>query len=252
MLLIAGLGLDGNSRWRSIPGFAEQFRVITFDYRGVGRSGRAPTFCSTDDLADDAVAVLDEAGVACSLVYGFSLGGRSHSTWLFVTQTASARSYRGPRRRAGLTRCCHRRQRSRISGGPGSSPARPPPRPPSPHVYGDRCRRETPERIAADLEQRHQRRVDPHASGTRRRGNDARRPPQPPRHRRPHTGRRRRHDRLIPKANGKLIARTIPDARLHLIPHAGHYYRTDEPSVDGFIASRRLGTAAFRDLTHEQ
>ena len=44
------------------------------------------------------------------------------------------------------------------------------------------------------------------------------------------------HDRLIPKANGELIARTIPDARLHLIPHAGHYYPTDEPSVDGLIA----------------
>src|SRR6185436_18949602 len=75
LLLIAGLGLDGNSWWRSIPGFAERFRVITFDYRGVGRSGRAPMFPSTDDLADDAVAVLDEAGVESSLVYGFSLGG---------------------------------------------------------------------------------------------------------------------------------------------------------------------------------
>src|SRR4029079_9342792 len=35
----------------------------------------APLFCSTDDLADDAVAVLDEAGVERSLVDGFSLGG---------------------------------------------------------------------------------------------------------------------------------------------------------------------------------
>jgi Bacterial protein of unknown function (DUF899) len=36
MMLIAGLGLDGNGWWRSIPGFAKRFRVITFDYRGVG------------------------------------------------------------------------------------------------------------------------------------------------------------------------------------------------------------------------
>jgi pimeloyl-ACP methyl ester carboxylesterase len=43
-------------------------------------------------------------------------------------------------------------------------------------------------------------------------------------------------DRLIPNANGELIAREIPDARLHLVPHAGHYYSTDEPSVDGVIA----------------
>jgi pimeloyl-ACP methyl ester carboxylesterase len=43
-------------------------------------------------------------------------------------------------------------------------------------------------------------------------------------------------DRLIPKANGELIARGIPGARLHLIPDAGHYYSTDEPSVDWVIA----------------
>ena len=75
LLLIAGLGLDGNSWWRSIPGFAKRFRVITFDYRGVGRSGPARLSCTTDDLADDAVAVLDEAGVERILLYGFSLGG---------------------------------------------------------------------------------------------------------------------------------------------------------------------------------
>ena len=45
LLLIAGLGLDGSSWWRSAPGFAERFRVITFDYRGTGRSGPAPLFC---------------------------------------------------------------------------------------------------------------------------------------------------------------------------------------------------------------
>ena len=43
-------------------------------------------------------------------------------------------------------------------------------------------------------------------------------------------------DRLIPKENGELIAREIPEARRHLIPHAGHYYSTDEPTVDGIIA----------------
>ncbi|MGZ6692735.1 MAG: alpha/beta fold hydrolase, partial [Solirubrobacteraceae bacterium] len=75
MLLVAGLALDGNTRWRSIPGFAERFRVITFDYRGVGRSGPARLFCTTDDMAEDAVRVLDLAGVERVLLFGFSLGG---------------------------------------------------------------------------------------------------------------------------------------------------------------------------------
>src|SRR4051794_10925164 len=75
LLLIAGLGLDGNSWRHSVPEFAKQFRVITFDHRGVGDSGPASPYSSTDDLADDAVAVLDAAGVGKALVYGFSLGG---------------------------------------------------------------------------------------------------------------------------------------------------------------------------------
>ena len=75
LLLIAGLGLDGSSWWRSVAAFAERFRVITFDYRGLGRSGPAPPYCTTADLADDAAAVLDAADVERALVYGFSLGG---------------------------------------------------------------------------------------------------------------------------------------------------------------------------------
>jgi pimeloyl-ACP methyl ester carboxylesterase len=71
LLLIAGLGLDGSSWWRSVVGFAERFRV----YRGLGRSGRAPLYSTTDDLADDAAAVLDAAEVESGLVYGLSLGG---------------------------------------------------------------------------------------------------------------------------------------------------------------------------------
>ena len=43
-------------------------------------------------------------------------------------------------------------------------------------------------------------------------------------------------DRLIPKANGELIARRVPDARLHLVLDAGHYYSTDEPAVDEVIS----------------
>ena len=45
------------------------------------------------------------------------------------------------------------------------------------------------------------------------------------------------HDRLIPKANGELIARSIPGAQLHVVRRAGHYYSTDEPAVDGVVSS---------------
>jgi pimeloyl-ACP methyl ester carboxylesterase len=237
MLLIAGLGLDGDSWWRSIPGFAERFRVISFDYRGVGDSGRAPQFCTTDDLADDAVAVLDEAGVDRALVYGFSLGGmvaqrlalrhpdRVSALALGATQAGGTRAVApGAATLAYLWRA---RFLSRAAAATAAIP----------YVYGERCRRETPERIDADLEQRRERRLDPGAY----RGQVAAAMM--------HDADRSLHaidvptlvihgenDRLIPKANGELIAREIPEAQLHLIPYAGHYYSTDEPSVDGVIA----------------
>jgi pimeloyl-ACP methyl ester carboxylesterase len=236
LLLIAGLGLDGNSWWRSVPGFAEHFRVITFDYRGVGESGRARMFCSTDDLADDAAAVLDAAGLESSFVYGFSLGGMvaqrlalrhpERVSALVLGATQAGGPHAVPPAAATLAYLWRARFLSRAAAAEAAIP----------HVYGERTRRETPERIAADLEQRGRRRLDPSAY----RGHVAAAMT--------HDAQSSLHaidvptlvvhgenDRLIPKANGERIARTIPDARLHLIPRAGHYYSTDEPSVDGVI-----------------
>ena len=237
LLLIAGLGLDGDSWWRSIPGFAERFRVITFDYRGVGGSGPAPLSCSTEDLADDAVSVLDDAGVERVLLYGFSLGGmvaqllavrhpdRVSALVLGATQAGGSRAVH-----PGAATLAHLWRGSFLSRAAAAEAA-------IPYVYGERCRRETPERIDADLEQRRRRRLDAQAY-------------------RGHVAAAMMHDadrklrsiqtptlvvhgasdRLIPKENGELIASEIPEARLHLIPHAGHCYSTDEPSVDGVIA----------------
>ena len=41
------------------------------------------------------------------------------------------------------------------------------------------------------------------------------------------------NDRLVPAANGKLIADRIPRARLVLIPHASHIFLTDQPRIAG-------------------
>jgi pimeloyl-ACP methyl ester carboxylesterase len=237
LLLIAGLGLDGSSWWRSLPGFAERFRVITFDYRGTGRSGRAPLFCSTDDLADDAAAVLDEAGVESGLVYGFSLGGmvaqrlalrhpdRVSALVLGATQAGGSGAVQpGPETMAYLWRS---RFLSRAAAAKASIP----------HLYGQRCRSETPERIAADLEHRRELRRD--ARAYRGQVGAAMMHDASSSLHRLHAPTMVVHgagDRLIPKANGELIARRIPNAQLHLIPGAGHYYMTDEPDVDPVIS----------------
>src|SRR3954471_19615926 len=75
VLLVMGLGLSGGAWWRTVDTLSRDFRVITFDHRGVGRSrGLTPAY-TTEALADDALAVLDAVGIERANVYGLSLGG---------------------------------------------------------------------------------------------------------------------------------------------------------------------------------
>jgi pimeloyl-ACP methyl ester carboxylesterase len=43
------------------------------------------------------------------------------------------------------------------------------------------------------------------------------------------------NDKVIPSANGRLLAETIPGAELKIWPDAGHLYTTDEPEADRYI-----------------
>jgi pimeloyl-ACP methyl ester carboxylesterase len=75
ILLIMGLGLSSEA-WLTLPDRLSKDRfAITFDNRGCGQSDvpRAPYTMGA--LADDAVAVLDAAGVAKADVLGVSMGG---------------------------------------------------------------------------------------------------------------------------------------------------------------------------------
>ena len=58
-----------------VPVLAEHFRVVRYDARGHGRSPAPPGPYSFDDLADDALALLDRLGVARASFVGLSLGG---------------------------------------------------------------------------------------------------------------------------------------------------------------------------------
>ncbi len=75
LLFVHGLGYD-RLGWGPLPHvLAEDFRVILFDNRGVGESDVPPGPYSVAQMADDAVAVLDAAGVGRAHVLGVSLGG---------------------------------------------------------------------------------------------------------------------------------------------------------------------------------
>lgn len=74
LLLIMGMRLSSRLWYAAVPALAQHYRVIRFDNRGTGQSGSGWWF-SVRDMADDAVAVLDAAGVASAHVYGVSMGG---------------------------------------------------------------------------------------------------------------------------------------------------------------------------------
>ncbi|GAB3598011.1 alpha/beta hydrolase [Angustibacter peucedani] len=84
LLLLNGQGADHRMWDRLVPELSARHTVVALDPRGIGRSPmpEGPQY-TTRDLANDAVAVLDDADVARAHVMGFSMGGRV-AQWLAV------------------------------------------------------------------------------------------------------------------------------------------------------------------------
>jgi 3-oxoadipate enol-lactonase len=237
VLLIMGLGLSGGAWWRTIPVLARRFRVVTFDHRGVGRSDSLTYSYTTEAMADDAVSVLDGAGVERAHVYGISLGG----------MVAQQFALRHPRRvRSLVLGATH-------PGGPRAIAPdgevleffrRRPDLPQEeaawasvPFNYGPVCRARYPSRIAEDVAQRLAHpfpaaayRAQLYAAGVHNcLGRLARITV-------PTLIVHGRHDRLIPVENAELMAERMPHARLVILEHSGHLYPTEQPDVDESIS----------------
>jgi pimeloyl-ACP methyl ester carboxylesterase len=94
---------------RNIPTLARELDVLAFDHRGNGRSDEPPGPCTMRTFVDDAIAVLDDAGVAAAHAYGQSFGGmvalelalaapdRVASLILAATHAGLARAVAAPR-----------------------------------------------------------------------------------------------------------------------------------------------------------
>jgi 3-oxoadipate enol-lactonase len=75
LLLISGLGYSSWCWAELRETLRERWRVITFDNRGTGRSAQPAGPYSIAMLADDAASVLDARGVEAAHVMGHSMGG---------------------------------------------------------------------------------------------------------------------------------------------------------------------------------
>jgi pimeloyl-ACP methyl ester carboxylesterase len=74
ILGIMGFGVDQRFWAAQIAAVAQTHRFITFDNRGIGRS-TAGTVTSIDEMADDALRLLDHLGIEKTVVFGVSMGG---------------------------------------------------------------------------------------------------------------------------------------------------------------------------------
>ncbi len=75
VLMIQGLGADKHGWDMQRFVLAARYRVVAFDNRGAGRSDKPFGRYTLEQMADDAVAVLDAAGVEAAHVVGASMGG---------------------------------------------------------------------------------------------------------------------------------------------------------------------------------
>jgi len=75
LVLVQGMGFD-RSGWEPVlRKLRHRFRLVLVDNRGTGRSDRPAGSFAVADMAGDVVAVLDAAGVGRAHVLGASLGG---------------------------------------------------------------------------------------------------------------------------------------------------------------------------------
>ena len=75
LLLIMGFTVSSIGwRW-NIPAFAQSFRTIAFDNRGVGQSGKPDEPYSMAMFADDTAGLLDGLDIEQAHIFGISMGG---------------------------------------------------------------------------------------------------------------------------------------------------------------------------------
>ena len=75
LLLVQGVGVQGDAWTPQTADLARDFTCVTFDNRGMARSQPPGAPITVEQMARDALAILDAAGLSQAHVVGHSLGG---------------------------------------------------------------------------------------------------------------------------------------------------------------------------------
>jgi len=226
VLLIMGLSFTHDMWFRVLPFLSARYRTIYFDNRGMGRSDAPKGLYPIRQMAQDAAAVMDAAGVSAAHVIGASMGG------MIAQELALRHSHRVLSLLLGCTSYGGLLARwPSFSHAPNTMPL----------VENARVSREkalipllyspsTPmELIEEDLRVRSQCRWSYRGFWGQFGGvllwNSYRRLP---RIQAPTLVVHGADDKLVPPANGRVVAKRIPGARFELLPKAGHVLLTDQ------------------------
>jgi pimeloyl-ACP methyl ester carboxylesterase len=229
LLLIMGLGYSLDMWHRTRDVLAQHYRALLFDNRGVGRSDVPPPPYSIPQMASDALAVMNAAGVARAHVFGVSMGGLIAQEFtlqnpgcvqsLILGCTFCGGPHGVPADQAVLAQLMKIPQMSVDEGFAAMVP----------FIYHPSTPRE---RIAEALELRRQHFPRPQGfmgqvmaiGGYESYSRLARITA-------PTLVIHGDADILVPPANGRLLAENIPGATLEMIPAASHIFLADQPEL---------------------
>ena len=227
VLLIMGLAWPAASWYRQVPALAERYRVIRLDNRGAGLTGDVPGAPYTvETMAADCLAVLDAAGVNEAHVVGTSMGGLMGQE-LALTAPKRVRSLCLMATHPGITHAVINPDAMEMLQKRGSMTPAEAAEASIPFNYGPATSRESIEEdwavrfpLAATNEG-----YLAQAMGTSQWSGFDRLPTIST----PTMVLHGEIDRLVPLANGEILADRIPGAELVVVPCANHVLTTDEP-----------------------
>jgi pimeloyl-ACP methyl ester carboxylesterase len=250
LLLIMGLGATLEWWERLMPVVSARYRAIVFDNRGVGRSDVPAGPYTIPEMAADAAAVLDAAGVASAHVFGASMGGMIAQE-LALNHPARVRSLI-----LGCTACGGKqavpasREVAAALGARATMTREEAMWVMAPYIFDSATPRE---RVAEDIATRLRATVTNDGyfaqlqairswNGTYDRLG---------RITMPALVIHGETDQLVPPENGRLIAKAIPGATLVMLPHASHIFFTDrfDASCEAILAF--LGRASAQAASSE-
>ena len=83
VVLISGLGSQGQSWDTQVPIYSKHYKVVVFDNRGAGKSDKPSAPYTTEQMADDTAALMDALSIDEAHIVGKSMGGMV-AQWLAI------------------------------------------------------------------------------------------------------------------------------------------------------------------------